>query len=92
MSASDAENHLQCMERFIELANSMKNDGMPTRVVSAALMTASGLYATYSVAGNEGGLNASGVDKVTAVFKQNLENIQRAKREQADAAAAQSGT
>jgi len=53
-------------------------------------MTASGLYATYSVAGNEGGLNASGIDKVTAAFKQNLENVQRAKREQADAAAAQS--
>ncbi len=92
MSASDSESHLQCMERFIELANTMKNDGVPTRVVSAALMTASGLYATYSVAGNEGGLNASGVDKVTAAFKQNLENIQLAKREQADAAAGQSNT
>lgn len=92
MSESDSEQHLQCMERFIELANGMKNDGVPTRVVSAALMTASGVYATYSVAGNEGGLNASGVDKVAAAYKQNLENIQRAKREQSETAGTQSGT
>jgi len=92
MSESDSENHVHCMERFIDLANTMKNDGMPTRVISAALMTASGVYATYSVAGNEGGLNASGVDKVAAAYKQNLENIQRAKREQAEAAASQSGS
>lgn len=92
MSESDSQKHSQCMERFIELANTMKNDGVPTRVVSAALMTASGVYATYSVAGNEGGLNASGVDKVAAAYKQNLENIQRAKREQAEAAGPQSST
>lgn len=92
MSESDSAQHLQCMERFIELANGMKNDGVPTRVVSAALMTASGVYATYSVAGNEGGLNASGVDKVAAAYKQNLENIQRAKREQSETAGTQSGT
>ncbi len=92
MTLSDAENHLQCMERFIDLANTMKNDGVPTRVVSAALMTASGVYATYSVAGNSGGLNPSGVEKVAAAYKQNLENIQRAKREEADAAASQSNS
>ncbi len=92
MSESDSENHLQCMERFIELANTMKNDGVPTRVVSAALMTASGVYATYSVAGNSGGLNPSGVEKVAAAYKQNLENIQRAKREEAQAAAPQSNS
>ena len=80
MSAADAENHQQCMERFIALANTMKNEGVPTRVVSAALMTASGVYATYSVAGNSGGLHASGVEKVAAAYKQNLKNIQRLKR------------
>lgn len=92
MSEGDSENHLNCMERFIELANAMKNDGVPTRVVSAALMTASGVYATYSVVGNEGGLNPSGVEKVAEAYKQNLENIQRARREQAEAAAIQSAS
>jgi len=93
MSNSDEENHMRCMERFIELANAMKDEGMPTRVVSAALMTASGVYATYTVAGNSGDLNPSGVEKVAAAYKENLENIQRVKREQqAVEAAAESGS
>ncbi|MDP4651993.1 MAG: DUF3144 domain-containing protein [Haliea sp.] len=88
MSADDAENHQQCMERFVALANTMKDEGMSTRVVSAALMTASGVYATYTVAGNSGGLHPSGVEKVAAAYKENLENIQRLK--QAESAAGQS--
>lgn len=81
MAVSEAENHQQCMQRFIDLANTMKNEGVPTRVISAALMTASGVYTTYTVAGNQGGLNPSGVEKVIQAYRQNLENIQRAKRE-----------
>lgn len=81
MATSDSEFHQQSMQRFIDLANVMKNEGVPTRVISAALMTASGVYATYTVAGNQGGLNASGIDKVTQAYRQNLENIQKAKRE-----------
>ncbi len=85
MTATDQEQHHQCMQRFVDLANTMKNEGVPTRVVSAALMTASGVYATYTVAGNNGGLNPSGVEKVAQSYKQNLERIQEAKREQAQA-------
>lgn len=81
MATSDSEFHQQCMQRFIDLANTMKNDGVPTRVISAALMTASGVYATYTVAGNQGGLNPSGIEKITDAYRQNLENIQKAKRE-----------
>lgn len=91
MSTSDAEHHAQCMQRFIDMANGMKNDGVPTRVISAALMTASGVYATYSVAGNSGGLNPSGIEKVTEAYKQNLENIQQAKREQVAATQSTAG-
>ena len=82
MAASDADNHKQCMQRFIDLANTMKNEGVPTRVISAALMTASGVYTTYTVAGNTGGLNDSGVEKVTEAYRQNLLNIQQAKRQE----------
>ncbi|MAC33074.1 MAG: DUF3144 domain-containing protein [Haliea sp.] len=74
------------MQRFIDLANTMKNEGVPTRVISAGLMTASGVYATYTVAGNSGGLNPSGVDKVAEAYKENLQRIQEAKREEAQAA------
>lgn len=83
MTATDQDQHHQCMQRFIDLANTMKNEGVPTRVISAGLMTASGVYATYTVAGNTGGLNPSGVEKVTKSYRDNLQRIQDAKREQA---------
>ena len=69
-------------ERFIALANEMKNEGKSQQMVNAALMSASGIYATYTAAGNDGGLNASGVDKVVAVYKVNLENVQKLKQQQ----------
>ncbi len=84
MADNDSQQHQQCMQRFIDLANTMKNEGVATRVVSAALMTASGVYTTYTVAGNSGGLNPSGIDKVTAAYRQSLENVQKAKRADMD--------
>ena len=70
-------------ERFIALANEMKNEGKSQQMVNAALMSASGIYATYTAAGNAGGLNSSGVDQVVAVYKANLENVQKLKRQEA---------
>ncbi|WP_241505829.1 DUF3144 domain-containing protein [Parahaliea mediterranea] len=78
----EAEQHQKCMQRFIDLANTMKNEGVQTRLISAALMTASGVYTTYAFAGNSGGLNATGIDKVVEAYRQNLKNIQDAKREE----------
>ncbi|MEM1143017.1 MAG: DUF3144 domain-containing protein [Pseudomonadota bacterium] len=78
------EQHDQCMERFIALANEMKDDGIPVAQVSWALMTASGIYATYSVAGNSGGLTDSGIQKVADAYKKNLSNIQALKKSLAD--------
>ena len=68
-------------ERFIALANEMKNEGKSQQMVNAALMSASGIYATYTAAGNTGGLKPSGVDQVVAVYKANLENVQKLKRQ-----------
>ncbi|WP_439101052.1 DUF3144 domain-containing protein [Congregibacter sp.] len=79
---TEAQMHDKCMRRFVELANAMKDEGVPVNVVSWSLMSASGIYATYSVAGNKGGLNQSGVDKVADTFKKNLANIQALKKEQ----------
>jgi hypothetical protein len=61
----------------------MKSEGMDIQLVSAALMTASGIYATYTVAGNDGGLEQSGIDKVVGTYRQNLEFIQKRKKEDA---------
>jgi hypothetical protein len=80
MSNDQGAQHDECMRRFIALANELNDDGVPSNVVSWALMTASGIYATYSVAGNEGGLTEAGVDKVAEAYKKNLANIQSVKK------------
>ena len=66
--------------RINVLANVIKDEGVSAKVVSAGLMTASGIYATYLAGGNDGGLTPSGIDKVTAVYRSQLESVQEAKR------------
>ncbi len=83
MAESENETHKAVMQRFIDLANQIKEDGTPPRVISAGMMTATCIYSTYVVAGNDGGLNESGVDKVTDAFRQQLQMIQDAKRKEA---------
>ena len=80
MAKTDSELLHECMQRFIELANTMKDDGIGTNVVSSGLMSASGVYATYAMGGNDGTLSPSGVDKVTEAYKHQLEQIQEAKK------------
>ena len=80
MSDEQTNQHDDCMQRFIDLANAMKDEGVPINVVSWALMTSSAIYATYSVTGNAGGLNPSGVDKVADAYKQNLMHIQELRK------------
>ena len=84
MAKTDLEIHQECMRRFIDLANAMKDEGTGTNVVSAGLMTASAVYATFVVGGNTGGLTESGVDKVTAAYKQHLEQVQQTKKAESD--------
>ena len=79
---SDKESHNQCTHKFIDLANEMKDQGHDPQLVSAALMAASGIYATYITAGNTGGLQPSGVDKVVMMYRRNLEHIQERKKEE----------
>ena len=81
MAKSDEEVHQQCMQRFIKLANEMKEEGVDNRVVSSGLMTASAVYAIYTMAGNDGLLAPEGVDKVTEAYREQLEQVQLAKRE-----------
>ena len=77
---SDREDHNHCTHKFIDLANELKDEGHDPQLVSAALMAASGIYATYITAGNTGGLQPSGVDKVVMMFRRNLEHIQERKK------------
>jgi hypothetical protein len=68
---------------FINVANEMKNDGASIQFVSTALMRACAVYSTYVVAGNDGALKESGIDKLKELFAQELNVIQKAKLRQA---------
>jgi hypothetical protein len=76
----DQEKHRYCTNKFIELANQLKDEKIDPALVSGALMTASGVYATFVAAGNDGALEQSGVDKVVAVYRRTLEHHQKVKK------------
>jgi len=80
---SPAQVQQDCINRFIALANTLREEGVEPTTVSGCLMSASGVYATFLYAGNEGGLTESGVDKVATAYRQELERIQRVKRQAA---------
>ena len=82
---NDRESHNLCTHKFIALANELKEDGHNAKLVSASLMAASGIYATYITAGNTGGLQPSGVDKVVMMYRRNLEHIQERKKAESEA-------
>jgi hypothetical protein len=78
---------MYCTNRFIELANELKEEGIDITLVNGALMTASGIYATYIAAGNEGALEPSGIDKVVSLYRRTLEHHQSVKKAQLQEAA-----
>ena len=71
------------IQAFIDLANDMKNEGATIQFVSTALMRACAVYSTYVVAGNEGALRKSGVEKLKDLFASEVDTIQRLKLKQA---------
>lgn len=77
---SDSEQHKMATNRFIDLANELKNQGLDPALVSGSMMTASSIYATYVAAGNEGTLEPTGVDKVVDLYRRTLEHYQDVKR------------
>lgn len=77
---TDQEKHQYCTNKFIELANQLKKEGIEPSMVSGSLMTASGIYATYVAAGNKGALEPGGVEKVVDVYRRTLEHYQVVKR------------
>jgi hypothetical protein len=78
----DMEKHRYCTNKFIELANQLKDEQIDPKLVSGALMTASGIYATFVAAGNQGALEPTGVDKVVALYRRTLEHHQEVKKDQ----------
>ena len=81
MAKTEDQQYAECMQRFIDFANSMKDEGIETRLVSAGLMSASAIYGTYAFAGNDGRLAPAGVEKMLEAYRQQLEQVQLAKAE-----------
>ena len=78
------EKKIECVNRFIVLANEMTAEGaIPPAVVSSGLMMACAVYSTYVVTGNDGALRESGVEKLTKLFGDELTTLQKLKLEQA---------
>lgn len=78
--ADNNQIHQDAMNRFIDLANQMHEEGIQRNLVGAALLTAAGVYSSFVVGGNSGGLNASGIEKLTTMFKRELERVEAAKQ------------
>ena len=68
------------MNRFISLANAMKDEGVDIQLISSAIMSASGVYETFTLVGNEGGLTPAGVEKVAAKYRKHLERYQEIRK------------
>lgn len=79
---NDGEKHNYCTQKFIDLANELCKEEIDPKLVSGALMASSGIYATFVAAGNSGGLEPSGVDKIVTMYRRNLEHIQKRKKEE----------
>ena len=86
MSKTDAELNHESMNRFIDLANTIKDEGVGTHVISAAVMSASAVYATYVSAGNEGGLTESGMEKIVDAYRHQMKQVQAMKKAEFDRA------
>jgi len=72
------------VQEFIDVANRLKDEGKPVEIINASLMLASGTYATYLAAGNNGYLKESGIRKVSEAYRTNLERVQEIKKAQLD--------
>ena len=78
------ESQQDAIQAFIDLANDMKSEGASIELISTSLMRACAVYSTYAVAGNQGALHDSGIEKLQKLFGQQLAVVQKAKVAEAE--------
>lgn len=78
--SQDAKKYQRLVNRFVALANNMQDEGLDPNMVSDAMMFASGTYATFTLAGNDGGLTEPGVEKVVDRYRMRLVQVQASKK------------
>ena len=76
------EQIMSMVDEFITVANRLKDEGNDAELVNAAFMLASGNYATFLAAGNEGYLKEGGVRKIAKAYEHNLTLLQSLKKAQ----------
>ncbi len=74
----------ECLDKFIECANTLKDKGIEPKLVSHAMMCASAVYITYALAGNDGYLADKDQNRVVGVYKKELQRIQAIKKSNRD--------
>ncbi|MEE9344263.1 MAG: DUF3144 domain-containing protein [Methylococcales bacterium] len=86
MTMTPEQQYDDAVNQFIALANQLKDKQYPMEAVSAALMSASAVYATYVATGgiNNGFLLAPGVEKVAETYRNQLQAIQDTKKQAAE--------
>ena len=77
------ESQQEAINIFIKVANEMKDEGASIQFVSSALMRACAIYSTYAIAGNQGALKQTGIDKLSELFAVELDVVQKAKLREA---------
>ena len=84
MAKTDKEIHQESMQSFIKLANELAEQGASKYAISAGLMTASCVYATFIAVGNKGVLSDEALRVISEGYKNQLEAIQKGRKEAQD--------
>jgi fatty acid-binding protein DegV len=79
-NSEEIQEFTKLVERFVEVANEMKNEGKRLTTINAALMSASATYGSYIAAGNVGYLQPSGVDKLVDAYRHHALRVQEIKK------------
>lgn len=79
-TAKDFAQIQEMVGRIIELANQMKDEGKAPPEVNAALMLASGFYASFLAVGNDGQLDPKAMDQISGIYRKNLTTVQKLKQ------------
>ena len=80
------QDYFELIDRFIQTANGLKDEGKDINLIANAVMEASIIYATFVAAGNQGYLNDSGINKLVGAYRHVANRVQKSRKEAAEKA------
>lgn len=78
------QEYFELIDRFIQTANGLKDEGKDINLIANALMEASVIYATFVATGNKGYLNDSGISKLVGAYRHVANRVQKSRKEAAE--------